>query len=147
MAHGKLVLVRAFGTEAEADLAKSVLDSAGIDAMIQADTAGRMRPHLAWSGFGFKVLVLEEDAASARALLEPPAESDLIVIETFPTQAEADSACNVLSSAGIFATTQDSAGGVGEAPAWRQAAAKVLVRKEDAEEARDFLKRASKKSV
>jgi len=42
--------------------------------MIQADRAGGMRDHLAWSGFGFKVLVREEDAATAREILHPPNE-------------------------------------------------------------------------
>jgi hypothetical protein len=71
MDHSKLVVAQAFGTQAEADLAKSMLESAGIDAMIQADRAGGMRDHLAWSGFGFKVLVREEDAATAREVLQP----------------------------------------------------------------------------
>ena len=71
MRHSDLVVVQAFGREFEADLAKSMLESAGIDAMIQADRAGGMRDHLAWSGFGFKVLVREEDAATARELLNP----------------------------------------------------------------------------
>jgi hypothetical protein len=72
MDHSKLVEVQAFGTQMEADLAKSMLDSAGIDSMIQADRAGGMRDHLAWSGFGFKILVREEDAEAARQLLKPP---------------------------------------------------------------------------
>jgi hypothetical protein len=55
-------------------MAKSALEAAGIDAMIQADAAGGMRPHLAWSSGGFKVLVRDEDAADARDVLEPPAE-------------------------------------------------------------------------
>jgi len=59
----------------EADLAKGALESAGIDAMIQADSAGGMRPHLAWASGGFKVLVREEDAAAARELLEQQGES------------------------------------------------------------------------
>ena len=70
-----LVLVQSFATQMEADLAKSMLESAGIDAMIQADRAGGMRDHLAWSGFGFKVLVREEDAATAREVLKPPREA------------------------------------------------------------------------
>ncbi len=74
MDHNKLVLVQVFGSQIEADLAKSELESAGIDAMIQADRAGGMRDHLAWSGFGFKVLVREEDAATAREILHPPNE-------------------------------------------------------------------------
>jgi len=74
MDHNKLVLAQVFGSQIEADLAKSELESAGIDAMIQADRAGGMRDHLAWSGFGFKVLVREVDAASAREILHPPNE-------------------------------------------------------------------------
>ncbi len=76
MQNSALVPVQAFGSQVEADLAKSMLESAGIDAMIQADRAGGMRDHLAWSGFGFKVLVREEDAATARDLLKPPQEAD-----------------------------------------------------------------------
>jgi len=34
--------------------------------MIQADTAGGMRQHLAWSGLDFRVLVCEEDVGWAR---------------------------------------------------------------------------------
>ena len=40
--------------------------------MIQADTAGRQRDHVAWSGAGFKLLVREEDAADAREVLDAP---------------------------------------------------------------------------
>ena len=49
---------------------KAPSEAAGIEAMIQADTAGGMRPHLAWAGSGFKLLVREEDAGAARDLLE-----------------------------------------------------------------------------
>ena len=52
---------------------RRALGSAGIDAMIQADAAGGMRPHLAWASGGFKVLVREEDAAASRDVLEPRA--------------------------------------------------------------------------
>jgi hypothetical protein len=75
MRDGALVLVQSFATQMEADIAKSMLESAGIDAMIQADRAGGMRDHLAWSGFGFKVLVREEDADTAREMLKPPREA------------------------------------------------------------------------
>jgi F420-dependent methylenetetrahydromethanopterin dehydrogenase len=71
--HPNLIIVHAYGTRPEADLAKSELESAGIPAMIQADTAGGMREHLAWSGFGFKILVREDDAPAAREILTPPA--------------------------------------------------------------------------
>jgi len=71
----KLVVVDRFASQVEADLAKSVLESAGIDSMVQADRAGGMRDHLAWSGFGFKVLVREEDAVDAHEVLNPPQDS------------------------------------------------------------------------
>jgi hypothetical protein len=67
----KLVVVCAFGTAPEAEMAKSVLESAEIDAVILADDAGGMRPHLAWASGGYKLLVREEDAAAARAALIP----------------------------------------------------------------------------
>jgi hypothetical protein len=66
-----LVVAHAFATEAEAEMAKSALQSAGIDAMIQADSAGGLRPHIAWASGGFKVLVREEDAADAHEALAP----------------------------------------------------------------------------
>jgi len=49
------------------------LESAGIDSMIEADSAGGMRPHLAWASGGFKLLVREEDLDSARQVLDTPA--------------------------------------------------------------------------
>jgi hypothetical protein len=72
----KLVVVQSYGSRPEADLAKGALEDAGIQAMVQADTAGGMREHLAWSGAGFKILVREEDATVARDVLAPPAEGD-----------------------------------------------------------------------
>lgn len=57
-------------------MARSALDAAGIDAMIQADAADGMRPHLAGASGGFKVLVREEDAAAAMGVLEPSDEAD-----------------------------------------------------------------------
>jgi hypothetical protein len=77
MQDAKLVAVQSYGNRPEADLAKGALEDAGIQAMIQADTAGGMREHLAWSGAGFKILVREEDASAARDVLTPPAEGDL----------------------------------------------------------------------
>jgi len=78
MKHPKLVVVQTYGSRPEADLAQGALEDAGIPAMVQADTAGGMREHLAWSGAGFKILVREEDAPAARDLLTPPAEGDEI---------------------------------------------------------------------
>jgi hypothetical protein len=54
MSQSDLVVVQSYATEGEAEIAKGVLESSGINAMIQADTAGRMREHLAWSGLGHR---------------------------------------------------------------------------------------------
>ena len=76
MRDAKLVVIHAFGTGPEAALAKSALEAAGIDSLIQADSVGGMRPHVAWSSGGFKVLVREEDAEAARDVLEPADTAD-----------------------------------------------------------------------
>lgn len=67
----KLVVVQSCGSRVEAELVKGALENAGIPAMIQSDTAGKMRDHLAWTGAGFRILVREEDATSARDVLTP----------------------------------------------------------------------------
>jgi hypothetical protein len=73
MEEDDLIVVHAFGSQPEADLARSALDAAGIDAMVRADSGGGMRPALAWSGVGFEVLVRAEDAQAAREILDLPA--------------------------------------------------------------------------
>ncbi len=112
MDHSKLVLAQAFGSQSEADLAKSMLESAGIDAMVQADTAGGMRPHIAWSGLGFRVLVREEDVAEARGVLEPPegvsaGYNKLVAVQSFGTLDQAETARDTLASAGVRAEIED----------------------------------------
>jgi hypothetical protein len=72
MQQTKLIVVQSYASRPEADLAKGALEDAGILAMVQADTAGGMREHLAWSGAGFKILVREEEADEAREVLTPP---------------------------------------------------------------------------
>lgn len=66
-----LVIIRAFSTVSEAEIAKGALEAAEIDAIIQSDSAGGMRPHLAWAGSGYKLLVREEDAEAAENVLTP----------------------------------------------------------------------------
>ena len=73
MTDSVLVVVHSFGSRPEADMAVSALDAAGIDAIIQADSGGGMRPHLAWAGVGFQILVREEDLIEARNILDLPA--------------------------------------------------------------------------
>jgi len=71
-----LVVVQSYASRPEAELAKGALEAAGIPAMVQSDSVGGMREHLAWSGAGFKILVREEDVNEARVVLTPPSEGD-----------------------------------------------------------------------
>ena len=137
MDRSKLVVVDRRASQVEADLAKTTLESAGIDAMIQADRAGGMRDHLAWSGFGFKVLVREEDANEARDVLQPPPERELVFIQAFPTKDEADHAASALLSAGVLSTIHDTAAGVPPSNDW---GFRLSVRREDSEKARYVLR-------
>jgi hypothetical protein len=130
MSQSDLVIVQSYGTEGEAEVAKGLLESSGIDAMIQADTAGRMREHLAWSGLGHRVLVREEDAAAARSLLALPQNDELVLLQKYAMQTQVDIAQGALLSAGIFATVRDDG-------TYYQ----LLVNKEDAATARKVLER------
>lgn len=132
MSQSDLVVVQSYGTEGEAEVAKGLLESSGIDAMIQADTAGRMREHLAWSGLGHRVLVREEDAAAARDLLALPQNDELVLLQTYATETQVDIPQGALLSAGIFATIQDDG-------TYYQ----LLVNKEDAAAARKVLETLS----
>jgi hypothetical protein len=73
MADSDLVVVHSFNTSQEAELAKSALEAAGIDAMVRRDTGGGMQPALAWAGAGVEVLVRAEDEQPARDVLDLPA--------------------------------------------------------------------------
>ena len=73
MSDTDLIVVHSFFSRAEADVAKSALDAAGIEAIVEADSAGGMRPALAWAGVGFRVFVRAEDAQAAREVLDRPA--------------------------------------------------------------------------
>jgi hypothetical protein len=73
MADEDLVIVHTYASQPEAELARSALAAADIESMIQADSIGGMRPHVAWASGGFKVLVREEDEDEARDILELPA--------------------------------------------------------------------------
>lgn len=75
MTDSELVVVRTFGDRIEADLAHSALEAAGIESMVSGDDAGGVQPGL-WTGEGVALLVREEDASSAREILdvEPTAE-------------------------------------------------------------------------
>jgi hypothetical protein len=62
-----LRVIRTFVNKVDADIARSALEAAGIDAMIRSDDCGGTRPHM-WMG-GVELLVREEDAAEADEVL------------------------------------------------------------------------------
>jgi hypothetical protein len=132
MSQSDLVVVESYATEGEAEVAKGVLESSGIDAMVQADTAGRMREHLAWSGVGHRVLVREEDAAAARGLLALPQNDDLELLQN-ATENQVEILQGALLSADIFATVR-----------YDGTYYQLLVNKEDVATARQVLERLSK---
>jgi hypothetical protein len=132
MSQSDLVVVQSYGSEGEAEVAKGVLECSGIDAMIQADTAGRMREHLAWSGLGHRVLVREEDAAAARSLLALPQNDELVLLQKYATETQVDILQGALLSADIFATVRDDG-----------TCYQLLVKKEDAATARKVLEALS----
>lgn len=68
MRHAEPVILQTFYTRLEADVAKSVLNAAGIEAMILGDSDGGMREHL--PGAGYRLLVRAEDAEAARDVLK-----------------------------------------------------------------------------
>jgi Putative prokaryotic signal transducing protein len=66
--HPGLVVIRAFGDEIEANIAKSMLDSAGIESMFSRDNCGGLEPQLSLMQ-GIKLVVRKEDAEQAEAIL------------------------------------------------------------------------------
>jgi putative signal transducing protein len=62
----ELVAVSTFRSTVDAEIAKGVLDEAGIESMIRSDNAGGMYPAIA----GAELLVRAEDAARANQALD-----------------------------------------------------------------------------
>ena len=67
MIDAPLVVIRTFLNNVDAELARSALEAAEIESLIQADDCGGVRPHL-WMG-GVELLVTAEDAARADEVL------------------------------------------------------------------------------
>jgi hypothetical protein len=65
-----MVCIHNYGSRIEAELAQSILDEAGIRAMVSCDDCGGIGPHLAFTSGGIELLVMPHDAESAAALLE-----------------------------------------------------------------------------
>jgi len=73
MTDSDLVVVHRFNTTEEAELARSALEAADIDAMVRRDNGGGMQPALGWAGAGVEVIVRADDAQAARDVLDIPA--------------------------------------------------------------------------
>jgi hypothetical protein len=67
-----LVVIHTFTSRPEADMAKSALDAAGIEAIVVADDAGGTQPGL-WEGRGVAVVVNRENEQAAREILDSEA--------------------------------------------------------------------------
>jgi hypothetical protein len=72
MADSDLVVVHTFSSRPEAEVAKSALDAAGIEAMVMADDAGGTQPGF-WEGRGVAVVVNAEHEQAAREILDSDA--------------------------------------------------------------------------
>ena len=66
MTSSDLIAVSTFPSTADAQIAKGVLDEAGIESMIRADNAGGMYPAIS----GAELLVRSEDMDKARDALQ-----------------------------------------------------------------------------
>jgi hypothetical protein len=69
MADPDLVVVHTFNSRPEAEMAKSALDAAGIEAMVMADDAAGIQPGL-WEGRGVAIVVNRENEQAARDILD-----------------------------------------------------------------------------
>jgi hypothetical protein len=66
--NAELVVLRTYPTVIDAELAKSTLESVGIDSMIRSDNEGGQSPALAFNR-GVELLVLANDAQAANDVL------------------------------------------------------------------------------
>lgn len=66
MGSSELVVVSTFRSTADAQLAKGILDGAGIESMVRSDNAGGMYPAIA----GAELLVRIDDVEEAREALQ-----------------------------------------------------------------------------
>jgi len=62
-------MLRAFPTVIDAELAKSALDSIGIDSIVQSDNEGGQSPGLAFSR-GVELIVRADDVGAANDMLD-----------------------------------------------------------------------------
>ena len=66
----KVIPIKSYANRTEAELAKSFLESKGIQATVSADDEGSMNPWLLQATGGARLLVKEEDRETALDLLK-----------------------------------------------------------------------------
>lgn len=81
-----LVEVARFLDEAQAHVARGVLSGAGIDAVVLADNAGGMRPHLSMAS-GVRVMVPRADLQKAGAIIAASPDVDEAELERMALKA------------------------------------------------------------
>ena len=72
------IILQTFSSELEAQAACSLLEARGLQALVEGDNCGGMRPHFDYTS-GVKLLVPEEDAVQAQELIlakVPPKSGD-----------------------------------------------------------------------
>jgi hypothetical protein len=67
--HPELVTIATFGLRHEAEIARAVLDSAGIESSVVADDEGGLNPGF-YRTYGIRLIVGADDAEDAAALLD-----------------------------------------------------------------------------
>ena len=66
----ELVVVKKFLYRQEAEIAKGLLTSSGIDCILSADDAGGLRPEIAFGRGGVHLLVKRKDLQEAKEMLK-----------------------------------------------------------------------------
>jgi hypothetical protein len=69
MAADDIVVLRVFPSHIEADLARSVLEAAGVESALRTDDLGGLRPHMDLTR-GVALMVRSEDRARAAEVLD-----------------------------------------------------------------------------
>lgn len=67
---GDLLIIKTFPDRTQAELARSTLQSCGIESIVRADDCGGARPSLAIGSGGVQLFVREEDAGRAGEVLK-----------------------------------------------------------------------------
>lgn len=71
----RMVVIRSYSNEFDAQLAKAELEAADIPVLLLSDGLGGVHPHLQFAR-GIRIAVPESEAEAARELLDAPPEAE-----------------------------------------------------------------------